>query len=88
MPPKPEARCSLAGITVPALIRCASAAGDSGIAMDGHGEKAFLYRQRAEELRVMADDVKDRRTREVLLRLAHDYERLAVMQDQLAKTNS
>ena len=56
--------------------------------MDGHAEKAFVYRQRAEELRVIAADMKDEANRQILLRIAADYDRLATIQDQLASVES
>jgi hypothetical protein len=56
--------------------------------MEGHAERAFVYRQRAEELRVIAADIKDEANHRILLRIAADYERLAVIQDQLASVKS
>jgi hypothetical protein len=53
--------------------------------MHEHTQKAFVYRQRAEELRVMITDMKDEETHAVLLRIAADYEHLALIQDQLAR---
>jgi len=54
--------------------------------MNEHAERAFIYRQRAEELRTIAEDTIASTPREILLKLAADYERLASIQDKLALT--
>lgn len=45
-------------------------------------DKASEYRRKADELRTIAETVKDRDSREALLRLASDYERLAQQAEQ------
>jgi hypothetical protein len=52
--------------------------------MNEHAEKAFVYRQRAEELRAMIPDMKDRTYAKILEKIATDYDRLADIQEQLA----
>jgi len=45
--------------------------------MGNEADDAVRYRKRAEELRAIADTIKDRANREVLLRMAEDYEQRA-----------
>lgn len=40
------------------------------------------YRERAEEVRAIAATVKDRQSREILLRIAEDYEQMAKTPDR------
>ena len=60
------------------------ARGSSGCEMNAHAEKAAHYRQRAVEMRELASRMKSETHREMLLKIADDYERLARIQDQLA----
>jgi len=52
--------------------------------MDGHKDRAFTYRQKAEELRVVAIGMKDPENRKMMLKMADDYDRLARIQDHMA----
>ena len=52
--------------------------------MDGHEERAYMYRQKAEELRVVAIGMKDPENRKMMLKMADDYDRLARIQDHMA----
>lgn len=45
--------------------------------MDWEADTAVRYRKRAEELRVIAGTIKDRVNREILLRMAEEYEERA-----------
>jgi hypothetical protein len=47
---------------------------------DGAAERARKYRQRAEELRAIAQDWVDHQAHQMMLKIASDYERMA---DQL-----
>jgi hypothetical protein len=53
--------------------------------MDEHEERAFRYRQRAEELRTITPNMKDETYREILTRIAADYDRLADTHERLAQ---
>jgi hypothetical protein len=59
--------------------------GGNGIEMNGPAEKAFMYRLRAEELKAMIPDMKDRVYAKILENIADDYYRLADMQEQIAE---
>ena len=45
--------------------------------MDTYAEKSMRYRQRAEHIRVIADEMASQNSRKSMLKLAEDYERLA-----------
>jgi hypothetical protein len=45
--------------------------------MSKESDTAARYRMRAEELRVIADTVQDRANRDILIRMAEDYEERA-----------
>lgn len=47
--------------------------------MDGDVEKAKRYRERASEIRKIADDISDRNTQRILISIAAEYERLALL---------
>jgi hypothetical protein len=49
-----------------------------------HAYKAAHYRARAAEMRALANDVADAERREIMLKTAADYERLAQIQDKLS----
>jgi hypothetical protein len=48
-----------------------------------HAKRAPAFRQRAEELRTIAD-TRDETNREVFLKLADEYDRLALEHEQIA----
>lgn len=52
--------------------------------MDHDSELAFRYRQRAEEVRTIADGTKDAKMRKILLGVAEDYDRMAKTMDRIA----
>jgi len=54
--------------------------------MNEHEKKALDYRMKAEELRSMIPDMKDQNTREVLEKIAADYDHLATVQMKLAES--
>jgi hypothetical protein len=55
--------------------------------MNKEQELARSYRLRGEELRTLADLDRDRRTRETLLGVARDYERMAQTLEAIDHTN-
>jgi hypothetical protein len=48
---------------------------------------ATRYRQRAEELRVIAESSRDGRTRKLLLGVAEDYDRMAETMERIAQSD-
>jgi hypothetical protein len=52
--------------------------------MDGDLEKAKSYRERAEAARTIAAGTKDGPSREILLNVAMDYERMAKSRDAIS----
>jgi hypothetical protein len=55
-----------------------------GREMNEHQKRAVRYRNRAEELRAIIPDMKDPISRETLVKIAADYDRLAETQEKLA----
>ena len=53
--------------------------------MKGDSEAAVRYRRRAEEVRIIAEDTQDSRSRAILLTIADDYERMARQMDDSAE---
>jgi hypothetical protein len=62
----------------------AAKAGHSDAAMADHFNHALRYRNRAEELRIQADQMKVEDVRAALLRLAAEFDRLAVFHESSA----
>lgn len=58
-----------------------------GCEMDAHSEKAFKYRQKAEDIRAMVHDMMDQQSRDSLERIAVSYDELAAIQDNLASSS-
>jgi hypothetical protein len=52
--------------------------------MGEYSKRAFELRQRAEELRTIAPGMTNQTTREIFLRIAENYDRLAEIHDQIA----
>lgn len=50
--------------------------------MNEYESRAYQYRQRAEELRAILEDMKDPETREKIEKLILNYEKLASIQDK------
>ncbi len=50
-------------------------------------ESAERYRVRAEELRVIAEMDRNEETRQILLGIARDYEKMAISMDKIEATN-
>ena len=49
-------------------------------------DSAMRYRQRAEELRVIAADTRDRSAKKTLVDIAEDYERMARSRERIHQT--
>jgi hypothetical protein len=56
--------------------------------MEGDREKADLYRERARQVRNIAQGLADRSSRTTLLQVASDYDRMAEALDLLAGADS
>lgn len=54
--------------------------------MVGHKERAEEYRLKAEELRSLMPDMTDKHTRELLEKIAADYDQLAVVGEGFAES--
>lgn len=59
--------------------------GRYGLAMNEFTQMAFVCRQRADELRQLAETMSSKEARESLLRTAVEYDRMAARQDALAE---
>jgi hypothetical protein len=55
--------------------------------MDADSEMAARYRQRAEEVRVIAEGMRNQQARKVLFGVADDYLRMASTMDRIAATD-
>ena len=51
-------------------------------------DSASRYRQRAEELRAIAEDTKDGRAKKALLEVAEEYDRMAETRERVDKLES
>ena len=47
-------------------------------------EEVRRYRHRADQLRIIAADIKDKPSREILIHVAEDYERMAFAREAIA----
>ena len=56
--------------------------------MDGDGELAKRYRQRADELREIANTLADERQKKTLNDVASDYEQMGRVLDELASSGN
>jgi hypothetical protein len=55
--------------------------------MDSEADTAARYRQRAEEVRVIAESARDAKTRKLLRGVAEDYDRMADGLERIAETD-
>jgi hypothetical protein len=55
--------------------------------MDNEANTATRYRQRAEELRLIAESARDAKTRKLLQGVAEDYERMAETSERIAQSD-
>ncbi|HXE04934.1 MAG TPA: hypothetical protein VN579_03030 [Bryobacteraceae bacterium] len=86
--PGPNAVCLWPDTEEPTPEYCVSFALDEHAAkMGDDAEAATRYRQRAEEVRVIAESSKDPKTRKTLLGISADYERMAQSLDRIAETD-
>jgi hypothetical protein len=58
-----------------------------GRSMSEEADTALRYRQNAEELRVIAEGERDPNTKDALLGIATDYERMAATLEAIDRTN-
>ena len=52
--------------------------------MNEDAEEVRRYRHRADQLRLIAGDTKDKPSREILIHVAEDYERMAIAREAVA----